>query len=101
MKAIVKNTGEVIEVNQVCPEQWAEIARDTIGRRVFQRDALILDEPTDWASFRREAAKDFMCALIMTDKTRGSFAQVTCGDNAGTAIMYADELIRQLKGEQK
>lgn len=70
-------------------------------RREAFRNGYDAAESDYWKKFRREAAKDFMCALIMTDKTRGSFAEVTCKDNAGTAIMYADELIRQLKEEQK
>ena len=93
MKAIIKRTGEVIEVNPVCPEQWAEIKSDTIGRRVFQRDALILDEPTDWATFRREAAKDILVALCNT-------MPINMKADVRQAINIADELIKQLKDEK-
>lgn len=108
MKIKDKISGEVYEA-----EAWKNwngvvqyVKKGTNGPIRYGEDVEILEEDklkdtTDWEAFRREAAKDIMCALIMTDKTRGSFAQVTCGDNAGTAIMYADELIRQLKEEQK
>lgn len=41
-------------------------------------------------SFRREAAKDILCALII-------HCSLPCKDGARTSIEYADELIKQLK----
>jgi len=57
----------------------------------------IVDESpsVDWNAFRREAAKDILCALI-----------IHCSiprekDGVRIAIKYADELIKQLKEEKK
>lgn len=47
-----------------------------------------------WASFRREAAKDILCAMVST--TNGANPE-----DVTTAIEIADELIKQLREEQK
>ena len=53
-----------------------------------------IEDCIDWAAFRREAAKDILCAMIhhqnSTDPTEVSIA-----------IDIADELIKQLKEEKK
>lgn len=56
----------------------------------------ILDEENtfDWQSFRAEAAKDILCAMI----ARGEKAKPIVVD---IAIDGADELIKQLKKEEK
>ena len=46
------------------------------------------------ASFRREAAKDILCAMVST--TNGANPE-----DVTTAIEIADELIKQLREEQK
>lgn len=52
-------------------------------------------KPFDLQSFRAEAAKDILCALIhKTDNFIGK-------DSAGYAIMIADELIKQLKEKEE
>ena len=48
----------------------------------------------DWSDFRREAAKDILCAII-TDGAGVNPEHITM------AIEIADELIRQLKEEKK
>lgn len=47
----------------------------------------------DWANFRREAAKEILCALII-------HCSLPREDGARIAIEYADELIKQLKEEK-
>ena len=47
-----------------------------------------------WASFRREAAKDILCAMVST--TNGANPK-----DVTTAIEIADELIKQLKEDEK
>ena len=48
----------------------------------------------DWDVLRREAAKEILCALII-------HCSLPREDGARIAIEYADELIKQLKEEQK
>lgn len=51
-------------------------------------------DTTDWDAFRREAAKDVLCALVIHCSLSGK-------DCSKIAIEYADELIKQLKDEEK
>ena len=48
----------------------------------------------DWDAFRREAAKDILCALVIHCSLSGK-------DCSKIAIEYADELIKLLKEDQK
>lgn len=52
-----------------------------------------------WASFRREAAKDAMCKMIGMGRDDGY--KYSPEEVARYAIVYADELIKQLREEQK
>ncbi len=49
----------------------------------------------DWQAFRREAAKDAMCQLIGMGRDDGY--KYSPEEVASYAIVYADELIRQLQ----
>ena len=52
-----------------------------------------------WQSFRREAAKDAMCAMITATATDSIYPdpdEIYC-----MALCYADELIKQLKEEKE
>ena len=50
-------------------------------------------EFVDWQAFRREAAKDILCALLSANPDYSLKSNLA----AGAAIEYADELIRLLK----
>ena len=89
MKAKVIKTGEVVEVYHV-PTGWA--SGDLNITRFFKESDLDFDYP-EWEAFRREAAKDILCAIISA--TNGA----TSGDIA-MAIEIADKLIKQLKEEK-
>ena len=89
MKAKVIKTGEVVEVYHV-PTGWA--SGDLNLTRFFKESDLDFDYP-EWEAFRREAAKDILCAIISA--TNGA----TSGDIA-MAIEIADKLIKQLKEEK-
>lgn len=55
--------------------------------------------PDEWDNFRREAAKDAMCAMIKEFTEKDLYPdpdEICC-----MAICYADELIKQLKEETK
>ena len=92
MKAIKKSDGEEVEVRLLQPCEYIAIEPDTVGYAVFRADDLIIDEPVDWSSFRREAAKDILCSILST-KDGADPRDVTI------AIGIADELIKQLKNE--
>ena len=58
-----------------------------------RQEALDIQKAQDnleWASFRREAAKDILCAML-SSKQEASSQDIT------TAISIADELIKQLR----
>ena len=48
-------------------------------------------EESEWAKFRREAAKDILCALISDGRTSVN------AESVKNSIALADELIKQLK----
>lgn len=50
-------------------------------------------EDIGWDNFRREAAKDILCAMLSTK-------QETSPQDITTAISIADELIKQLREEK-
>ena len=102
MKAREKNTGKEITILGISKE-WgtATYIEDGILRQKnLSGEWEIIDESesVDWDAFRREAAKDILCALIgregllVVDKRPGEI-EVT------DAINIADELIKQLKQE--
>jgi len=67
--------------------------RNTFEKCFYQDN--YLDEDFDWQSFRNQAAKDILCALIhTTDNIIGT-------DSAGYAIMIADELVKKLKEQEE
>ena len=64
----------------------------------FDDVELISDDETkcdaDWSSFRREAAKDILAAIISGDKLH---CPLSCEYASEVAIQYADALIAKLK----
>lgn len=60
-------------------------------------DMQIVDESpsVDWQTFRAEAAKDAMCAMINSCSTDGIFPDPD--EVSGMAVLYADNLIAKLK----
>lgn len=49
----------------------------------------------DWSSFRREAAKDILAGMMAHPKV--SYGEFTAESLCRNAILFADELIKQLK----
>ena len=56
------------------------------------------DEEVDWGAFRREASMRFLQASIVREGPDYCRAQRNVSGQVSEAIMYADELIQQLKG---
>ena len=63
-------------------------------------DLFLIPNPdyVDWDAFRREAAKDILCAIIPLDWVA---ANDTKEKMCGLSIVIADELIKQLKEGKK
>ena len=105
MKARHKKTGREITILGISKE-WGTVT--FIAEGVLHQENLatgeweIIDEsePTDWSSFRREAAKDILCAILKSDCGHSSLEghEFITGSVQG-AIIFADELIEQLKQE--
>ena len=90
MKAKVIKTGEIVNV---VPTEggWVAVFENGVWHYT---DSELDFEFADWGKFRREAAKDILCALII-------HCSLPCKDGARISIEYADELIKQLKEEKK
>ena len=54
-----------------------------------------------WEKFRREAAKDLLCAVVTREAPQYSFGCRNIQLRVNEAVEWADELIRQLKEEPK
>jgi len=96
MKARIRGTNIELDV-QPFYDETGYFAGFKDGYEYYRAADLVFpDTPdwdkTDWSSFRREAAKDILCAMISTK------SEATPG-NVTTAIEIADELIKQLKQE--
>lgn len=70
-------------------------------------DAMKERDEFDWLSFRRQAAKDILCARLSTNGNHINFDYAknrvcdsfSLQNYVGEAVSYADELIRQLKND--
>lgn len=103
MKAKEKNTGKEITILGISKE-WgtATYIEDGILRQKnLSGEWEIIDESesVDWQAFRRDAAKDILCALVGNKdylKVIGRIEPETM-----LAIRFADELIKQIKEGKK
>ena len=102
MKIKDKISGEVYEA-----ETWKSwngvvqyVKKGTNGPIRSADDVEIVEEDkpkdtTDWAAFRREAAKDILCSMV-----RGGYDWGREAEQGRLAVRYADELIKALKEEK-
>ena len=91
MKAKVKKTGDIINVIPM-NGQWAAQLSDRVR---YYGDEELDFEFQDWESFRREAAKEILCAMIQAG-VDDAWKNVV-----PAAIDGADELIKQLREGEK
>lgn len=87
MKAKVKETGKWIIVDP-CNLGFYDVNTHDI----YDPDELDFAAEFDWQSFRREAAKDILGAVIAKKSSMCSYGEVV-----EEAIKFADELIKQLQ----
>ena len=66
-----------------------------INGSVYWCDEIEFMETFDWQSFRAEAAKDILCAII-SQPNLGYY-----GDEVENAVIFADKLISKLKEEEE
>jgi len=102
MKAIRKEDGKEIEVSIFSSLQYIEETGEvgTAMRRIYLPESLIVDTPVDWETYRREAIKDFLAAIVMREAPRTvPYRNVPLA--VDEAIMWANELIRRLKEEKQ
>ncbi len=92
MKAIRKEDGKEIEVQLYTEKQYiaTEAEEGELGRRIYYEYSLTIKEDVDWEAFRREAAKDFVVALVSSGNGLNP-------KNIAYSIEMADELVKQLK----
>lgn len=101
MKAVIHKTGAIGEVLGIERRDGVDYVYFESGlcKPVSEVGFLnpyeqYLEDVSDWSDFRREAAKDILCAMVST--TNGANPK-----DVTTAIEIADELIKQLREEQK
>jgi hypothetical protein len=94
MKAIVKLTGEHIDVT---PYGMMSIScasyKDESGRMI-PATALEFEKNIDWEQRRYEIAKDITCAYMQTH-----ICNIPFKDIVEASVTFADKLIDQLKAE--
>ena len=97
MKAIRKSDGQEIEVVLLHEKEYIDLNKDESGGRcIYQPEALVLEEPTDWEAYRRDVAKEVL-AGIATNIQIYIGEKDRCKAAAHDAIAMADELVNQLK----
>lgn len=87
MKAKVIKTGEIVNVTPM-GNGWS--TGDAYQSRTFTNSQLDF-EYQEWDAFRREAAKDILCAIIQGNTSYDSLYEVH------HSVELADELIKQLR----
>lgn len=102
MKARIRNTNIEVDV-QPFYDETGFFAGFKDGYEYYRAADLIFpDTPdwdkTDWQVFRREAAKNIMCAVLSTP---GMWENTQYEGLAESCIKQADELIKQLKEIKK
>lgn len=107
MKAIRKSDGKIIDVE---PYEWENdcgvsyaVSYHTNLKDFYKPEDLDFNIPQeteqsssfDWQSFRAEAAKDILCAMIQSNYNKNR-----SGSDVEIAIKYADSLVNQLKEKE-
>ena len=98
MKAIRKSDGKIIDVEVSAWSGGSAISYTTDFKNFYKPEDLDFNIPQeteqsdsfDWKSFRAEAAKDILCAMISTMQQMNQ-------DDIDTAVDIADTLILRLK----
>lgn len=100
MKARIKGTNTIVECidtgTLINENKGIECRHSNGAIEVIPGDCLIeLENDFDWQSFRVEAAKDILCAII-SQPNLGYY-----GDEVENAVIFADKLISKLKEKEE
>lgn len=99
MKARIKETGEIVELAQEIRGHKGE------AFQWFQIELIpeLYDDFFDWQSFRVEAAKDVLCAMISNEGVadESNIDDFTKDNQVKDAVLYADKLISKLKEKEE
>lgn len=100
MKARIKGTNIIVECldtgTLINENKGIECKHSNGAIEVIPGDCLVeLEDTFDWQSFRAEAAKDILCAMVPDAHN------IIGTGNVEYAIMIADELIKQLKEKEE
>ena len=103
MEIRLKYTGEVVKVSRECFSSDGQLLGYVIGDpaapggEVYYSKEDVAEAP-DWVAYRREAAKDILCAILRSNQTDDNNKPFrTFEDLAKGSVACADELIKQLK----
>lgn len=96
MKARIKHTDTIIDVVRE-PLGW--LWNSIQGRVYLDKEELVFldSDNIDWQSFRAEAAKDVLCAIIQS----GYYGEERIVHQSELAVKYTDELIKKLKEKEE
>lgn len=95
MKARIKETGEIVEVEDLYDDGTA-LVKGTYFK-VSQFDFFSDFETTDWEQRRYEISKDVLSAFL--SNSNEMIFEGNPEDHAKDAVVFADALIKRLKGE--
>lgn len=105
MKARIKGTDTVVECLQIGvlinENKGIECKYPNGAIEVIPGDCLVEIESFDWQSFRTEAAKDILCAVLPEIKIIDSNFQQSIENAISNSIDVADKLIKQLKDKEE
>lgn len=100
MKAIRKGDGKEVDVILLHDKEYIDVLPSEHDcRRIYPAETLVVDEVVDWQAFRREAAKDILAGMLSNPERIhiDNKRLRTIEGFANSAVIIADELIRQLK----
>lgn len=96
MKAIVKDTGEVVDVRPCREPLSVRLAfYETEQGRKFPMFALEFEKPIDWEQRRYEIARDMLASIESNADPR--MYQGNPDEQSKWAVIFADALIAELK----
>jgi hypothetical protein len=107
MKARNNKTGEIVTNFGFSKEFGTASYTDSKGALTFNTpnsgEWTILDEEStfDWQSFRAEAAKDILCAVLPSIQIIDGDFSKSLSNAISNSIDTADELVKQLKEKEE
>lgn len=88
--------------NYICHHRTSDAERDCFfeEQMVIETNKLVM-EFIDWDKFRREAAKDILCAVLPSIQIIDGDFSKSLSNAISNSIDTADELVKQLKEKEE